>query len=102
MSSRPRDRHPRDAATFCQTVAITEQEQTALESQLGISTGKAGAVASVEGARLEELPYDEAKRVVAEPVELALEFRLIDLESRWKQLPALRADPAAEDMSMDK
>lgn len=33
---------------------------------------------------------DEVKRVVAEPVELAQEFRKFDLNSPWEAFPAYR------------
>ncbi|XP_054055014.1 NADH dehydrogenase [ubiquinone] iron-sulfur protein 3, mitochondrial [Rissa tridactyla] len=41
-----------------------------------------------------EVRYDdEVKRVVAEPVELAQEFRKFDLNSPWEAFPAYRAAP---------
>jgi len=41
-----------------------------------------------------ELRYDdEVKRVVAEPVELAQEFRKFDLNSPWEAFPAYRQPP---------
>ncbi|XP_021257849.1 NADH dehydrogenase [ubiquinone] iron-sulfur protein 3, mitochondrial [Numida meleagris] len=41
-----------------------------------------------------EVRYDdEVKRVVAEPVELAQEFRKFDLNSPWEAFPAYRAPP---------
>nr|XP_030720288.1 NADH dehydrogenase [ubiquinone] iron-sulfur protein 3, mitochondrial isoform X2 [Globicephala melas] len=41
-----------------------------------------------------ELRYDdEVKRVVAEPVELAQEFRRFDLNSPWETFPAYRQPP---------
>ncbi|XP_006113478.1 NADH dehydrogenase [ubiquinone] iron-sulfur protein 3, mitochondrial [Pelodiscus sinensis] len=41
-----------------------------------------------------EVRYDdEVKRVVAEPVELAQEFRKFDLNSPWETFPAYRAAP---------
>lgn len=36
---------------------------------------------------------DEVKRVVAEPVELAQEFRKFDLNSPWETFPAYRTAP---------
>lgn len=36
---------------------------------------------------------DEVKRVVAEPVELAQEFRKFDLSSPWETFPAFRQPP---------
>ncbi|CAO2579919.1 NADH dehydrogenase [ubiquinone] iron-sulfur protein 3, mitochondrial [Lemmus lemmus] len=36
---------------------------------------------------------DEVKRVVAEPVELAQEFRKFDLNSPWEAFPAYRQPP---------
>ncbi|XP_003465130.1 NADH dehydrogenase [ubiquinone] iron-sulfur protein 3, mitochondrial [Cavia porcellus] len=43
-----------------------------------------------------ELRYDEeVKRVVAEPVELAQEFRKFDLNSPWETFPAYRQPPAS-------
>ncbi|XP_038263682.1 NADH dehydrogenase [ubiquinone] iron-sulfur protein 3, mitochondrial isoform X1 [Dermochelys coriacea] len=42
-----------------------------------------------------EVRYDdEVKRVVAEPVELAQEFRKFDLNSPWETFPAYRTAPA--------
>lgn len=38
---------------------------------------------------------DEVKRVVAEPVELAQEFRKFDLNSPWETFPAYRQPPEA-------
>nr|AAB19473.1 30 kDa-A polypeptide of iron-sulfur protein fraction of NADH:ubiquinone oxidoreductase [cattle, heart, Peptide Mitochondrial Partial, 139 aa] [Bos taurus] len=44
-----------------------------------------------------ELRYDdEVKRVVAEPVELAQEFRKFDLNSPWEAFPAYRQPPESE------
>ncbi|KAJ7985759.1 hypothetical protein DPEC_G00343790 [Dallia pectoralis] len=44
-----------------------------------------------------EVRYDdEVKRVVAEPVELAQEFRKFDLNSPWEVFPAHREDKAPE------
>lgn len=41
-----------------------------------------------------QLRYDdEVKRVVAEPVELAQEFRKFDLNSPWEAFPAYRQPP---------
>ena len=41
-----------------------------------------------------QLRYDdEVKRVVAEPVELAQEFRKFDLNSPWETFPAYRQPP---------
>lgn len=43
---------------------------------------------------LPQLRYDdEVKRVVAEPVELAQEFRKFDLNSPWEAFPAYRQPP---------
>lgn len=43
-----------------------------------------------------QLRYDEeVKRVVAEPVELAQEFRKFDLNSPWETFPAYRQPPAS-------
>lgn len=42
---------------------------------------------------------DEVKRVVAEPVELAQEFRKFDLNSPWEAFPAYR--PAPEPLKIE-
>ncbi|XP_063800636.1 NADH dehydrogenase [ubiquinone] iron-sulfur protein 3, mitochondrial [Pseudophryne corroboree] len=43
-----------------------------------------------------EVRYDdEVKRVVAEPVQLAQEFRKFDLSSPWETFPAYREEPAS-------